>query len=127
MAPTEQEERCVVLLCKHLSGNPGGEWRVDEWLDDTDNSEPTPDAVLTNGLEYLAVEIKQLTDGETFHTNNWKYISLRQQLAPESGGEFALFTPTVIGWSFDKKLISQLKRKLAKAAVHLSVGQSTEI
>ncbi len=127
MAPTEQEERCVGLLCEHLSGNPGGEWRADEWLDDTDNSEPTPDAVLTNGLEYIAVEIKQLTDGETFHTNNWKYISLCKQLAPDSGGEFLLCTPPIINSGLDRKLISQLRNNIADAAPRLETGQSTVI
>ncbi len=126
MAPTEQEERCAALLCEHLSGNPGGKWRVDVWLDDLNTSEPTPDVVLTNGVDCIAVEIKQLTDGEVFHTNYWNYKSLCERLTPESGGEFALFLPNVRS-GLDRKLISQLKNNIADASPHLETGQTTVI
>ena len=100
---------------------------MNEWLDNTNNLEPTPDAILTNGVDCIAVEIKQLTDGEIFHTNSWNYKSLCKQLAPESGGEFVLFTPPIVRSGLDRKLISQLRNNIADACPHLETGQTTVI
>ena len=99
---------------------------MDEWLDDLNDSEPTPDVVLTNGVDCIAVEIKQLTDGEIFHRSNRIYKSLCKRLAPESGGEFALFTPTIRS-GLDPKLISQLRNNIADVSPHLETGQTTVI
>ena len=127
MAPTEQEERCAALLCEDLSGNAGGKWRVDEWLDDLNTSEPTPDVVLTNGVDDIAIEIKQLTDGAALDCHDRETQSLYRKLAPKTGGEFELIPPSGIWRRFDPKLIRQLKSRIDNAAVQLKVGEPTEI
>ncbi len=99
---------------------------MDEWLDDLNDSEPTPDVVLTNGFDCIAVEIKQLTDGEEFHRSYRIYKSLCKRLAPKSGGEFALFPPTIRS-GLDPKLISQLRNNIADVSPHLETGQTTVI
>ena len=127
MAPEEQEEQCAMLICEYLSEKSGGEWRVDAWLDETNSSELTPDVLLTNGVEDIAIEIKQLTDGAAFDCHYQITRSLYRILCPKTGGEFFLVPPYGILRCLDRKLIRQLKRRIDNAAVHLKVRESTEI
>ena len=62
MPLTEQEERCVTLVCRYLSEHYGGDWSVKENLDDQDLPEPTPEVIVSNGVKDAAVEVKRLID-----------------------------------------------------------------
>ena len=46
MPLSEQESRCVELLCHHLNQTSGGQWRVAKSLDDEHPSGPSPDVLL---------------------------------------------------------------------------------
>lgn len=95
MRPSEQEERCAAAICQHLSQNSGGDWRVKDWLDAQCDDEPSPDVIVSDGSECIAIEIKQLTDGDSFHTYEQTRQSLYKRLAPDSTRSFVLFPPTV--------------------------------
>lgn len=62
MPLTEQEERGVNLACYYLSEYDGGNWSIQENLDDLKLQEPTPEVIVGNGTKTAAVEVKLLID-----------------------------------------------------------------
>lgn len=121
--PTEQELRCAELLRLHLGEASGGEWQ-ETWLDAENPSQPSPDVLLTDGAESFAVEIKQLTDGETIHAHNQAIDSLRGSLAPQGGGTFYLSGPRGITPPLDRALVKELRTAIEEVAPELDIDKS---
>ncbi len=61
MPLSEQELRCVDLASGFLSGNLGGTWIVQDYLDEMYVSGPSHEVVITNGQITAAMEVKRLT------------------------------------------------------------------
>lgn len=127
MPPSEQEERCADAICQHLRQTTGNDWRVESWLDDEYPSEPSPDVVLSDGTDDIAIEFKQLTDGTSFHTYDWAQRSLYERLAPDSTRVFTLLPPPSIRLPLDPGLVEQIRSRIAVAATDLQVGGSATV
>lgn len=90
MPLSEQEQRCVAFACRYLEEHYGGSWSIQQYLDDLNPSEPTPEVIVSNGAKTAAVEVKRLT-GDAMHQ---EYVaSLRSNekfLVPSCGGSYYL-------------------------------------
>jgi hypothetical protein len=49
MPLSEQERRCVDLACRHLGEQHRGKWSIEEYLDDANPYEPSPEVIVGNG------------------------------------------------------------------------------
>ena len=92
------------------------------WLDDRHDQERNPDVLLTDGTDDIAIEIKQLTDGDIFHNYKWDQHSLYRRLAPDPVGNYILLPPPSIGFRLDSSLLGKLKSQVAIAATGLRPG-----
>ena len=127
MPPSEQERRCVEAVCRYLRETSGDEWRLAEWLDDGYADEPSPDVLLTDGTRTLAVEVKQLTDGEAFDGYDRAQQSLYERLAPNATGVYTLIPAPLVKLPLSPMLVSQLTIRIATAAIGLRVGDSARV
>src|SRR5438045_3013972 len=92
MARRPQEQRCIDLACTHLASGRGGEWREVDDLEARHRDRPVPEALLSNGDEDAAVEVKQLLDAE-FEEYKDPAFSLKDDLTPLCGGYYYLNPP----------------------------------
>lgn len=127
MPPSEQEWRCVEAVCRYLRETSGDTWRIADWLDDRHVDEPSPDVLLTDGTRTLAVEVKQLTDGEAFDGYDRAQQSLYERLAPNATGVYTLIPPPLVTLPLSPTLVSQMKTRIATAAIRLQVGGSAKV
>ncbi len=127
MPPSEQEQRCADAICRHLRQTTGGGWRVVSWLDDQYHDESSPDLLLTDGRVDIAIEIKQLTDGESFHTYDWTQQSLYRRLAPDTIGSYVLSPPVSIDLPLEPQLVEEVKARVAIAATELQIGGTVAV
>jgi len=100
------------------------EWRVEDWLDEGHPNEPSPDVILTDGCESVAVEIKQLTDGDTFRPHRNSLRSLDNQLALDSPHNYVVIQQPFLVLPRDYQWIKKSKLRSAAAALELRVGES---
>ena len=49
MSLSEQENRCVQVICKHFESAIGGIWAIESYPDELFPMEPTPEVIITNG------------------------------------------------------------------------------
>ena len=122
MPSREQELRCVEAVCCFLTRETGAAWQTVGWPDDLHQGEPSPDVLLTDGKDNLAVEIKRLTDGEEFDEYFGAQESLYTSLAPNGTGVYTLIPPALVRFPLDKKLVHNISKNIARAAVGLQVG-----
>ncbi len=122
MPPSDQERRCADAICGSLNEATHQTWTVARWLDDEYPNESSPDVLLTDGNETIAIEIKRLTDGRIFHKHDRYVQSLHRRLAPDRDrSHFLLPAPTTrlplpIAW------LSRIKKAIADSASGLQVG-----
>ena len=127
MPLSDQESRCAALICQHLDSTRAGDWRVAKSLDDEHPSEPSPDALLTNGMDEIAVEIKRLTDGDLLDSRRVAELSLQRSLAPKTGGAFLLHPSRGTAFPFTRETAQHLKDVVPEIASELAVGQSVGV
>ena len=127
MPPTEQEQRCVAAICRYLKQTSSSAWWVKDWLDDQHQNERSPDALLTDGADVIAIEIKQLTDGDTFHTYDSAQQSLFRRLGPDTIRSYVLLPPQSIRLPLKSKWVKMIEYQIAKAAQELGVGETVEL
>ena len=124
MPATEQERRCLSAICEYLKQTSGRDWQVKHWLDDRHHNERNPDALLTDGTDDIAIEIKQLTDGDTFHTHHRSQESLFERLAPNPTRTYVLFPPPSLRLPLDHEWVKRIKSRIAIAVAELRVGDA---
>ncbi len=83
MDPSGQERRCASAICRHLSEQVNREWTPDTWLDFGRDAERSPDVLLSDGVNKIAMEITQLTAGQRFEDHDITEYSLHRKLAPD--------------------------------------------
>ena len=127
VSPKEQERRSAASICQFLNQTSGRDWRVETWLDDLYQHEPSPDALLTDGTHNIAVEIKQLTDGHTFDAYGLAQQSLYRRLAPDSNRQYVLIPPPTFRLPLKPKWVTNVKHQLTKTAPELRVGETVEL
>ena len=124
MPLTKQESRCAELLCRHLHGQRGGRWHIATVFDDEYPSEPSPDVLLSNGTDEIAVEIKRLTDGSRISDFFTKLDWLQDHLARDVDGRFWLIPQLGVEFPLSRELVSRLLDVVPGVAASLAVGES---
>ena len=127
MPSSEQERQCVQAICHHLKRTLGVDWEVDRWLDDEYPDQRSPDVLLTDGSNNIAIEIKRLTDGDTFQEYEEAQQSLYKGLAPDRGRSFALVPPPSIRLPLTRALVRKLRARVAAAASGLDIGETATV
>ncbi len=127
MAPSGQERRCASAVCRHLSGQSSREWAPDTWLDLGRDAVRSPDVLLSDGVNKIALEITQLTAGRRFEDHDRAEYSLHRMLAPDRKRTFTLFPPPTLELPLDKKLVRSLKDPIKTAADSLQVGERSSV
>ena len=123
MAPSDQEIRCASTLCGYLCESTGHRWAIKCWLDEQYPNEKSPDVLLSDGRKSMAVEIKQLTDGPTFHQYRLEQHSLYSRLSPDRGRSYHL-RPVLVGRTgLPGSWVPRVKNAIAEQAPQLQVGE----
>ncbi|MCY3567902.1 MAG: hypothetical protein OXH38_04705 [Chloroflexi bacterium] len=124
MSPTEQERRCIDAVLSHLCRTTQTPWQVDDWPDDRHPNEPSPDALLTDGREDLALEIKQLTDGDTFHDHENSLRSLHRRLTLDTPRNYVVIEQPFLVLPRDFEWIGRTGIRRAARALEIDVGET---
>ena len=110
MPLSEQERRCVDHTCEFLSSNYGGQWRIENCLDEINPSNPSPEAVVTNGDTTAAIEVKRLM-GDTIDREYYEsLLSNQDYLVPSCGGYYWLSGPVDLRLPLNRKLRRLVKK-----------------
>ena len=125
MPPSDQERRCADVICDSLNEATRREWTVEAWLDDEHPNESSPDVLLTDGTESIAIEIKQLTDGNVFHEHDQYMQSLHRRLASDRDRSYFLTPAPTARLPFPRAWLPRIKRVIADSASALEVGEET--
>ncbi len=127
MPLASQEQHCIDLALGPLGGLYGGTWRVADGptLDDTHESQASPECLVTNGSISAAVEVKRLTGDSVMQAYTEALMSLIRSLVPSCGGYYTL-SPTVdFRLPVDGSLRRLLKREIERVAPTLVPGGPT--
>lgn len=122
MPPSEQEQRCASAACRYLVDQATGKWQVAAWLDEGRDGERSPDVLLTDGANQIALEITQLTAGKRFDDYDNAQSSLHRRLAPDRVRNLTLIPPPTLEFPLDKALVRSLKAPIEAAAKDLPIG-----
>jgi hypothetical protein len=123
VAMNEREATCVNALLKHLKRETGTVWSVS--VDDLDTrhpARPTPEAIITDGNEDAAVEVKALRGPQDQEDFFGGVRGLSRVLAPETPGHYIIGPPHDMAPFWDRKLIRFLKKEIARVAPTLPPG-----
>ena len=121
-----QEQACVEFALPRLSKLHGGVWRILDGPtpDDMDDSQPTPDCLVTNDLISAAVEVKMLTGGDIERAYGEALRSLRRSLDPHSDGYYVLGPAPAFQPPVKEPLFRHLRREIARVAPKLVRGET---
>ena len=127
MPLTDQKKRCVDFTCRYLEEHYGGSWSIEQYLDDQNPSEPTPEVVLSNGEKTAAVEVKRLTGDSTQQEYLSALLSNDKYLVPTCGGSYYLVPPVNFRLPMSPQLRLLVKREIERVAPMLDEGQNGAI
>ncbi len=125
--PSEQELRCAEAVCSCLRERTGRPWKVAEWNDGFENSAPSFDLRLSDGLESLLVEITRLSDGPAFSRHDENLQRLFRALSPDPERSYCVFLPPPHLLRLDPRQVRQLRRAIRRAAPGLRVGDKAHV
>ena len=127
MAPSVQERRCASAVCRLLSEQTSRKWTPDTWFDVGRDAVRSPDVLLSDGVNKIALEITQLSAGQRFEDHDRAKYSLHRKLAPDRTRTFTLFPPPMLELPLDKKLVRSLKAPIKTTADTLRVGGCSSV
>ena len=126
MPLTEQEQRCVTLACRYLGERYGGNWSIQENLDDRKLEEPTPEVIVGNSTKTAAVEVKRIVD---FASRDYiAYLRNNERvLTPSCGGSYYLCPALGFSLPMSSRMQRLVKKEIGRVAPALSPGQKGAI
>ena len=127
MPLSEQERRCIDLASGFLSGNLGGTWTVQDYLDEMYVSEPSPEVVITNGQITAAIEVKRLPGDSIYQAYLESLISNQRFLTPSCGGYYVLEPPIDFRIPLPPDIRRLVKREIGLVAPTLRPGDKGAI
>jgi len=128
MALSDRERQCIEALCTYLSSQRGDTWHIaDESLDAKYPNEPTPDAVISNGADTAAPEVKRLMGTEEDTQFQKERISLQRRLKPNRPGHYFLFVPPAWTLPWDRPFIRRIKAEIERLCRELVPGQKAYV
>ena len=114
MPLSEQEQRCVGLTRSYLEEHYGGSWSIQQYLDDLNLSEPTPEMVLSSGEKTAAVEVKHPTGDSTYQEHISSPLPNEKLLVPSCGDSYYLCPPVDSRLPMPAKLRRVVKREIER-------------
>lgn len=129
MPLSKQERRCIDLACRYLGDAVGGDWHLPPGptLDEQFPNTPTPEAIVTNGRETAAIEVKRLSGDSVMQEYHASLQYLKRDLTPSYGGHYHLFTPDLFTLPMDKKLMRHLKAEIQRVAATMDRGEKRAV
>ena len=127
MPLSEQERRCVDFACRYLEEHYGGSWSIQQYLDDLNLPEPTPEVIVSNGERTAAVEVKRLTGDSTHQEYVASLLSNEKFLLPSCGGSYYLNPAVDFRLPMFADLRRVVKREIERVAPTLDPGQKGAI
>ncbi len=124
MPLSEQETRCIKLICKYLSSTIGGSWTVKSYLDELYPAEPTPEVIITNRSISAAIEVKRLTGDSIYQAYLESLLSNQKFLIPSCGGCYTLNPPVDFRFPMNVNLRRHVKREIESLAPTLRPGKA---
>lgn len=121
MNPRETE--CVQALCAYLGGISGTSWVVEvPDLDSKYPNRPSPECVIGDGGERVAVEVKALKgpQDQSDFFGDLRYLG--RVLAPTTPGHFVVAPPYDNSPRWEKTFVRQLKREIERVSQTLHSG-----
>ncbi|MBA7469934.1 hypothetical protein ES707_05210 [subsurface metagenome] len=126
MPLSEQEERCIAFACHYLKEHYGGNWSIQENLDDLKLQEPAPEVIVGNDAKTAAVEVKRLIDFAS--RDLFKYLhSNNDYLVPDCGGSYYLCPALGFSLPMHDGLRRLVKREIGHVAPTLCPGEKGAI
>ena len=123
MPLTDQEQQCIDFACRYLEEHYGGIWSIRELLDDQNQSEPTPEVILSNGEKTAAIEVKRLIGDSTWQEYVAALLSNADYLVPSCGGYYYLSPPIDFRRPMERRLRQLVKKEIERVAPTLGSGQ----
>ena len=124
---SEQEQHCVDFACRYLEEYYGGIWSIQQYLDDLNLSEPTPEVILGNGTKTAAIEVKRLT-GDAMHQEYVaSLLSNEKFLVPSCAGSYYLSPAMDFRLPMPADLRRLVKREIERVAPTLRPDQTGAI
>ena len=123
MALSDRERKCIEALCTYLGSQRGDTWRItDDSLDARHPNEPTPEAIISNGTDTVAPEVKRLmgTDEDTQFRKNLE--SLWRSLTPSRPGRYCLFVPFAWTLPWDRTFVRRIGVEIERLCWELVPG-----
>lgn len=127
MPLSEQERRCVDFACRYLEEHYGGNWSIQQYLDDLNLPEPTPEVIVSNGEKTAAVEVKRLTGDSAHQEYVASLLSNEKFLVPSCGGSYYLNPAVDFRLPMPADLRRFVKREIERVAPMLGPGQKGAI
>jgi len=127
MPLSEQERRCIEFACRDLEKRYGGSWSIQQYLDDLNLHEPTPEVIVDNGEKTAAVEVKQLTGDSTYQEYLASLLSNQKSLVPSCGGSYYINPAVDFRLPMPANLRRVVKREIERMAPSLDPGQKDAI
>lgn len=123
MPLSEQERRCVDFACRFLEERYEGIWSIQQYVDDLNSSEPTPEVIVSSSEKTAAVEVKRLTGDSTYQEYVASLLSNQKFLVPSCGGSYYLNPAVDFRLPMPADLRRVIKREIERVAPALGLGQ----
>ncbi len=127
MALTQQELRCIELVCDYLGSVYGGTWRLTRDLDEENLSTPSPDAEVSNGTITAAVEVKRLMGDASARKHSTSHSWLFKYLGPTYGGRYHLWPCSGFRLPIKRSFIDTIKTEIERVGKEIAPGQNGAI
>ena len=127
MPLSEQERCCIEFACRDLGERYGGSWSIQQYLDDLNLPEPTPEVIVSNGERTAAVEVKRLIGDSTYQEYVASLLSNQKFLVPSCGGSYYVNPAVDFRLPMPADLRRIVKREIERVAPTLDPGQKGAI
>lgn len=127
MPLSEQERRCIEFACRDLEKRYGGIWSIQQYLDDLNLPEPTPEVIVGNSERTAAVEVKRLTGDSTYQEYVASLLSNQRSLVPSCGGSYYINPAVDFRLPMPADLRRAVKREIERVAPTLDPSQKGAI
>jgi hypothetical protein len=105
----------------------GGTWEISDVLDDTHQSDPSPEALVSNGSKTAAIEVKRLIGDDEYLTYIESMFSLEKYLTPSCGGHYSLGTALDFRLPMEPRFRRHVKKEVERVAPTLAPEQTGAI
>ena len=122
-----QEQRCIAFACRFLEEHYGDSWSIQQYLDDLNPNEPTPEVIVSTGEQSAAVEVKRLIGDSTHQQYVASLMSNEKFLVPSCGGSYYVNPAVNFRLPMPNDLRQLVKREIERVAPNLQPDQKGAI